>query len=169
MLLHVVEFLFVVSAHFNVAFYFEYHRTAVSEVFQGKKWSVNPFQTLKVQEMEYTYSSTNFRDYQKKNNLGKFTKSAHDCFMLMFWNEHQSNFFFAWHVIESHFKEELSLIFLAKKFIWTGEKFVPQTACLSSEVNKCTAELSFGSSRNILSWRAQMSTEICIKLFTRTT
>ena len=30
-------------------------------------------------------------------------------------------------------------------------KSVPQTACLSSEVNKYTAELSFGSSRNTLS------------------
>ena len=36
MLLHVVEFLFVVSARFNVTFYFEYHHTAVSEVSQGK-------------------------------------------------------------------------------------------------------------------------------------
>ena len=36
MLLHVVEFLFVVSARFNVMFYFEYHHTAVSEVSQGK-------------------------------------------------------------------------------------------------------------------------------------
>ena len=32
-----VEFLFVVSTCFNVTFYFEYHRTAVSEVSQGKK------------------------------------------------------------------------------------------------------------------------------------
>ena len=31
-----------------------------------KKWSVNPFQTLKVQEMECTYSSANFRNYEKK-------------------------------------------------------------------------------------------------------
>ena len=41
------------------------------------------------------------------------------------------------------------------------------SACLLSEVNKYTAELSLGSSRNTLSRRAQMSTEICIKLFTR--
>ena len=40
-------------------------------------------------------------------------------------------------------------------------------ACLLSEVNKYTAELSFGSSRNTSSRRAQISTEICIKLFTR--
>ena len=64
-------------------------------------------------------------------------------------------------------KEELLLIFLAKKLICIGEKSVPQTACLLSEVNKYTAELSFGSSRNTLSRRAQMPTEICIKLFTR--
>ena len=34
---------------------------------------------------------------------------------------------------------------------WFGKKFVPQTAYSSSEVNKYTAELSFGSSRNALS------------------
>ena len=104
----------------------------------------------------------------QKNNLGYFTKSVHDCFTLMSQNEHRSNFFLAWHVIESHFKKESSLIFLAKKLTCIGEKFVPQTACLSSEVNKYTAELSFGSSRNILSRRAQLATEICLKLFTRT-
>ena len=70
--------------------------------------------------------------------------------------------------MESHLhKEESSLIFSAKKLICIGEKSVPQTACLSSEVKKYTAELSFGSSRNTLSRRAQMSTEICTKLFTK--
>ena len=64
-------------------------------------------------------------------------------------------------------KEESSLIFLAKKLICIVEKSVPQTACLSSEVNKYTAELSFGSYRNTLLPRAQTSTEICTKLFTR--
>ena len=34
---------------------------------------------------------------------------------------------------------------------WFGKKFVPQTGYLSSEVNKYTGELSFGSSRNTLS------------------
>ena len=34
---------------------------------------------------------------------------------------------------------------------WFGEKSVPQTAYLSSEVNEYIAELSFGSSRNTLS------------------
>ena len=57
-------------------------------------------------------------------------------------------------------KEESSLIFSAKKLNCMGEKFVPQTVCLLSEVNRYTAELSFGSSRNTLSRRAQMSTEI---------
>ena len=105
---HIVEFLSAVFARFNVTFYLEYHCTAVSEVSRGKKWSVNPFQTPKVQET------------------------------LMFRNEHRWNliFFLAWHVIESHLLKELSLIFLAKKLICIGEKFVPQTACLSSEVNK---------------------------------
>ena len=40
---------------------------------------------------------------------------------------------------------------------WFGEKFVPQTGYLSSKVNKYTAELSFGSPHNTLSWRALFS------------
>ena len=139
--LHIVEFLSAVFARFNVAFYLEYHCTAVSEVSIDKKWSVNPFQILNVQETEYTYSSANFRNYEKKitKKLGYFSKSAHACFTLMFRNEHRWNliFFLAWHVIESHFlKEESSLIFSAKKLICIGERFVPQTACWWSEVNK---------------------------------
>ena len=59
MLLHVVEFLLAVFAGFNVTFYFEYHLTVVSEVSQGKKEE-------KEMEMEYTYSSTNFRNYPPK-------------------------------------------------------------------------------------------------------
>ena len=55
----------------------------------------------------------------------------------------------------------------SKELICIGEKSVPQTACLLSQVNKYTAELSLGSSRNTFWRRAQMSTEICIKLFTR--
>ena len=71
-------------------------------------------------------------------------------------------------MIENLFhKEESLLIFLAKKLICICEKSVPQTACLLSEVNKYTAELSLGSLRNTLLRRAQMSTEIYIKLFTR--
>ena len=52
---HAVEFLSAVFARFNV-FHFEYHCMVVSKVSKGKEGSVNPFQTLKVQEMEYTYS-----------------------------------------------------------------------------------------------------------------
>ena len=109
----------------------------------------------------------------KKNNLGYKEQNLHKIgFTLMFWNEHRWNliFFLAWYVIESLLQEEeSSLIFSAKKLICIGVKSVPRTACLLSEVNKYTAELSFGSSRNTLSRRAQMSTEICIKLFTRWT
>ena len=77
-------------------------------------------------------------------------------------------FFLAGHVFKSLLhKEESSLIFSAKKLNCTGEKFVPQTVCLLSEVNRYTAEFSFGSSRNTLSQRALMSTEVYIKLFTR--
>ena len=85
---------------------------------------------------------------------------------------HQWNliFFLPGHVIESLLhKEESSLIFSAKKLNCIGEKFVPHTVCLLSEVNRYTAELSFGPSRNTFLRRAQMSTEVCIKLFTRRT
>ena len=85
---HVLEFLSAVFTRFNVTFYLEYHCTAVSEVSRSKKGSVNPFQTPKVQEMEYTYSSANLRNYEKKK-LGYFTKSAHACFTLMFRNGHR--------------------------------------------------------------------------------
>ena len=132
---HVVEFLSAVFARFNVTFYLEYHCTAVSEVSRGKKWSANPFQTLKVREMEYTYSSANFRNYENKNKK----QSLHTLVLtLMFRNEHRWNliFFLAWHVIESHLpvtssKKESPLLFSAKKLICIGEKFVPQTACLN--------------------------------------
>ena len=46
-----------------------YHRIMVSEVSKGQKWRVNPFRTLEVQEMEYTYSSKNLRNYEKKWGL----------------------------------------------------------------------------------------------------
>ena len=84
----------------------------------------------------------------------------------MFRKEHRWNliFFLAGHVIESLLhKEESSLIFSAKKL----NCIVPQTVCLLSKVNRYTAELSFGSLLNTLSRRAQMSTEVSIKLFTR--
>ena len=51
----------------------------------------------------------------------------------------------------------------SKELICIGEKSVPQTACLSSKVKKYTAELSFGSSRNTLSRRAQMSPQSCLR------
>ena len=142
----------------------------MSEVSKGKKWSINPFETLEVQEMEYTYSSTNLRNYEKKK-LGWLKNKI--CTNLFYvdvpkWTLVKLDLFLAWRVMESLLhKEESSLIFSAKKLIYIGEKSVPQTACLSSEVKKYTAELSFGSSRNTLSQRAQMSTEICTKLFTR--
>ena len=72
--LHIVEFLSAVFARVNVTFYLEYHCTAVSEVSIDKKWSVNPFQILNVQETEYTYSSANFRNYEKKKKIGLFYK-----------------------------------------------------------------------------------------------
>ena len=78
----------------------------------------------------------------------------------MFWNEHRETWSFSllstWSKVSS-----------TKKNRRIGKKSVPQTACLLSVVDKYTAELSFGSSRNTLSRRAQISAEICIKLFTR--
>ena len=142
--LHIVEFLSAVFARFNVTFYLEYHCTAVSEVSRGKKWSVNPFQTPKVQETEYTYSSANFRNYEKKNKkIGLFYKICTRLFYVDVpkWTSVKLDFFPCLardrkspprHLL----KEESSLIFSAKKLICIGEKFVPQTACLPSQVNK---------------------------------
>ena len=61
-------------------------------------------------------------------------------------------FFVGRHVIKSLQRRNVAKYFQQRS--WFGEKFVPQTAYLSSEVNKYTAELSFGSSRNTLSRRA---------------
>ena len=58
-------------------------------------------------------------------------------------------------------KEESSLIFSAKKVDLRSREACSTISCLLSEVNKYTTELSFGSSCNTLSQRAQMSTEIC--------
>ena len=84
--------------------------------------SVNPFQTPKVQETEYTYSSANFRNYEKKKKKNwVILQNLH-----ALRNEHRGNliFFLAWHKIESHLlKEESLLIFSAKKLICIGEKF----------------------------------------------
>ena len=56
------------------------------------------------------------------------------------------------------------------KEVDSGEKSIPQTAYLSSEVSKYTAELSFGSyiaQHFITKGSLSTFTEICIKLFTR--
>ena len=162
---HVVEFLSAVFARFNVTFYLEYHCTAVS---RGKKWSVNPFQTPKVQETEYTYSSANFRNYEKNpKKLGYFTKSAHACFTLMFRNEHRWNLIFfllpgTWSKVTSSKKNRRWYFRQSSWFALARSLFHKQHVDDQKSINK------FGSSRNILSQRAQMSTEICIKLFTRT-
>ena len=63
-------------------------------------------------------------------------------------------FFISWHVIESLLhKAETLLTFLAKSLFH-------KIACLLSEVNKYTGELSFGSLCNTWSQSAQMSTEL---------
>ena len=149
---HVVEFLSAVFARFNVTFYLEYHCTAVSEVSRGKKWSMNLFKLSRFRKRNtHTVQQTLEITKKKQKKLGYFTKSAHACFTLMFWNEHRWNliFFLAWHVIENLLhKEESSLIFSAKKLICVRKKSVPETARLISKVNKYIAELSFGSSCN---------------------
>ena len=158
---HVVEFLSAVFAHFNVTFYLEYHCTAVSEVSRGKKWSVNPFQTPKVQETEYTYSSANFRNYEKKNKkIGLFYKI---CTRLFYVD------------VPKWTSVKLDLF----PCLARDRKSPPQRRIVANifgkevdlhwrEVCSTNSVFKFGSSRNILSRRAQMSTVICIKLFTRT-
>ena len=63
-------------------------------------------------------------------------------------------FFVTRHLIKSLLHKERNVAKNFRQRSWFGEKFVPQTAYLSSEVNKYTAELSFGSSRFTLSRRA---------------
>ena len=168
--LRVVEFLSAVFARFNVTFYLEYHCTAVSEVSTGKKWSVNPFQTPKVQETEYTFSSGNFGNYEKKEKKIKWVILQNLHTLVLRWcsemkiGETWSFSFCLARDQKSLPQRRIVADIFGKEVDCIGEKFVPQTACWWSEVNKN----KFGSSRNILSRRAQMWTEICIKLFTRT-
>ena len=94
--------------------------------------------------MECTYSSANFRNYEKKKKQCGLLKNkiCTNLFYVDVANEHRSNLivFLAWHVIESLLhKEESLLVFSAKKLICIREKSVPQTACLLSEVNKYSA------------------------------
>ena len=155
---HVVEFLSAVFARFNVTFYLEYHCMAVSEVSRGKKWSVNPFQTPKVQETEYTYSSANFRNYEKKNKkIGLFYKICTRLFYVDVpkWTSVKLDLFPCLardrkslpqrRIVADIFGKEVDLHW--REVCSTNSVFI----------------ISFGSSRNILSRRAQMSTEICIK------
>ena len=107
--------------------------------------------------MEYTYSSTNFRNYEKKIIWVIKEKNLHK-FVLPWCSEMN---------IGETWSFSLLGTWSTKKNRRIGKKSVPQTACLLSVVDKYTAELSFGSSRNTLSRRAQISAEICIKLFTR--
>ena len=119
--------------------------------------------------MEYTCSSTNLRNYEKKLGFLK-NKICTNLFYVHVpkWTSVKLDLFPCLVRDRKSPPQEISsLMFLAKKLICFGKTSVPQTACLLSEVNKYTAELSLGSSRNTLSQRAQMSTEICIKLFTR--
>ena len=167
---HVVEFLSVVFAHFNAlsiivrrclkSLQVKSEALILFQLSRIRKWNTHTVQrTLGITKKKVIIWVI------KEQNLHKFVLRT-----LMFWNEHRWNLmvFLAWHVIESLLhKEELFLIFSAKKLICIGEKSVPQTACLLSEVNKYTAEPSFGSTCNTSSRRAQISTEINIKLFTR--
>ena len=165
---HVVELLSAVFARFNVTFYLEHRCTAVSEVSRGKKWSVNPFQTLKVQETEYTYSSANFRNYKKKNQkYWVILQNLHT--LVLRWCSEMNigeTWSFSlpgtWSKVTSSKKNRRWYFRQRSWFALARSLFHKQRVDDQKSINK------FGSSRNILSRRAQMSTEICIKLFTRT-
>ena len=161
---HVVEFLSAVFARFNVTFYLEYHCTAVSEVSRGKKWSVNPFQTPKVQETEYTYSSANFRNYKKNPKNWVILQNLHA--LVLRWCSEMNigeTWFFSlpgtWSKVTSPSPPQRRIV---------ANIFGKEVDLHWREVCSTNGVFKFGSSRNILSRRAQMSTEICIKLFTRT-
>ena len=75
----------------------------MSEVSKGQKWRVNPFRTLEVQEMEYTYSSKNLRNYEKK--WGLLENKIRHKFVLCWRSEinvsETWSFYLAWQVMES--------------------------------------------------------------------
>ena len=143
----------------------EYHCMAVSEVSKGKKWSLNPFHAPKVQEMEYTYSSTNLRNYKKKiwpikeQNLHKFVLCW--CSEMNIGETWSFSLPGTWSKVTSSKKNRRWYFRQRSWFALARSLFHKQRVDDQKSINK------FGSSRNILSRRAQMSTEICIKLFTR--
>ena len=154
-------------SHSNVMFYLEYHCTAVSEVSRGKKWSVNRFQTPKVQETEYTYSSANFRNYEKKKKNWVILQNLHT--LVLRWCSEMNigeTWSFSlpgtWSKVTSSKKNRRWYFRQRSWFALARSLFHKQRVDDQKSINK------FGSSCNILSRRAQMSTEICIKLFTRT-
>ena len=165
---HVVDFLSAVFARFNVTFYLEYHCTAVSEGSKGKKCSVNLFQTHKVQETEYTYSSANFRNYEKKNQKNwVILKNLHP--LVLRWCSEMNigeTWSFSlpgtWSKVTSSKKNRRWHFRQRSWFALVRRLFHKQHVDDQKSINK------FGSSRNILSRKAQMVTKICIKLFTRT-
>ena len=166
---HIVEFLSAVFARFNVTFYLEYHCTAVSEVSRGKKWSVNPFQTPKVQETEYTFSSGNFGNYEKKEKKIKWVILQNLHTLVLRWCSEMNigeTWSFSlpgtWSKVTSSKKNRRWYFRQRSWFALARSLFHKQRVDDQKSINK------FGSSRNILSRRAQISTEICIKLFTRT-
>ena len=65
------------------------------------------------------------------------------------------SFFVARHVIEKiSSTKKRNFAYYFRQRSWFVKKSVPQTVYLSSEVNKYTAELLFGSSCSAFSWRA---------------
>ena len=164
---HVVEFFSAVFARFNVTFYLEYHCTTVSEVSRGKKWSVNPFQTPKVQEMEYTYSSAKFRNYEKKKQKNWVILQNLHTLVLRWCSEKNISETWSlslagtWSKVTFSKKNRRWSFHQRSWFALARSLFHKQRVDDQKSINK------FGSLRNILSQRAQMSTEICIKLLKR--
>ena len=152
--------------------YLEYHRTAVSEVSKGKKWCIYPFQTLKVQEIEYTYSSTNFRNYEKKiiwvfkeKNLHKFILRW--CSEMNIGETWSFSLPGTWLKIP-YTKKNCRWYFQQRScFAFARSLFHKQHVYYQKSIN---IQLSFYLGHRttlLISRRAQMSTEICMKLFTR--
>ena len=156
---------------FLCPFYLEYRRTAVSEVSKGKKWSVNPFQTLKVQEMEYTYSSANFRNYEKNKKIGLFYKICTRLFYVDVpkWTSVKLDLFPCLardrksppqrRMVTNIFSKEVELH-------WWGVCSTNSVFIVRSQKIYSRAFI-WVIAQHFIAIRAQMSTQVCIKLFTR--
>ena len=123
----------------------------VSEVSKGQKSRVNPFRTLEVQEMEYTYSSKNLRNYEKK--WGLLENKIRHKFVLCWRSEINVSETWSFSLPGTWWKVSTKEVDLHwRKVCSTNSMFIKSINIQRSFIRVITQ---------------QMSTEICTKLFSR--